>query len=199
MNIRTVAAFDEPGTVEQIARMYQKTFGLDPWNEGYRCPICGRAFPITATTKACQECFCRNEIFVLLVECWPRSKVISDFYREMSKPGAICCIAEDGENILGFAWGYTMSVDENIDDRLEAPGIRQLVHGEFFYLDEIGVLPRHQRQGIGKALLNTILAGKERILLRTLNESQMFHLARKMGGHVVLGISKKRVIMSINR
>ncbi len=196
MSIRKVEPFDDPASVEQIVSVYQEAFGGEPWNEGYLCPICGATFPLVSP-KTCKSCFDRNGIFVLLVGRWPKSKVVSDFYREMAKPKALCFVAEEDNKVVAFAWGYKIEMSEDTDAELEAPGLHKLVCGEYFYLDEVAVLPTYQRQGVGKELLENIFAGQKRVLLRTLKESQMFRLTKKLGGKALLDVSRGRVIMAL--
>jgi GNAT superfamily N-acetyltransferase len=186
--------------VQGIVSVYRQAFGGEPWNEGYVCPVCGDAFPFTQADVACPSCAARGES-VLLVEYWPTSKVMSDFYREMKKPEALCLVARnDDGKVVGFIWGYKVVVDDHIDDYLEAPGLSRLVSGEFFYLDDAAVLPEYQRKGIGKNLIAHMLRiqpGKD-ILARTLDRSQMFRILTDFRGETVLRITRNRVIMAIS-
>ncbi len=60
--------------LEKIASVYQKTFGSEPWNEGYRCPACEKVFPLSCGEKKCPVC-----VKAMLEEYWPIEKIISDF------------------------------------------------------------------------------------------------------------------------
>lgn len=188
------------GTVQGIVAVYRQAFGGEPWNEGYVCPVCGDAFPLARADVFCPSCRARGES-VLLVEYWPISKIMSDFYYEMKKPEALCLVAKnDDGKVVGFIWGYTIVVGEPIDDYLEAPGLSRLIGGEFFYLDDAAVLPEYQRKGIGKNLIAHMLRmqpGKS-ILARTLDQSQMFRILTDFHGKTVLRISRNRVIMAIS-
>jgi GNAT superfamily N-acetyltransferase len=186
--------------VPGIVSVYRKAFGGEPWNEGYVCPVCGDAFPLAQADILCPSCATRGES-VLLVEYWPTSKVISDFYREMKKPEALCLVAKnDDGKVVGFIWGYKIVVGDHIDDYLEAPGLSRLVSGEFFYLDDAAVLPEYQRKGIGKNLIAHMLQMRPRknILARTLDQSQMFRILTDFNGKTVLRITRNRVIMAIS-
>ena len=142
-----------PESVRGIVASYQRTFGGEPWNEGYVCPVCGARirFP---KQRACPSCAARGES-VLLVEYWPASKVMSDFYREMMKPEALCLVAKNDDKIVGFIWGYRIVVDEHIDDYLESPGLSRLISGEFFYLDDAAVFPNTSFAVSGKGSSRT--------------------------------------------
>jgi GNAT superfamily N-acetyltransferase len=186
--------------VRSIVLVYRKAFGGEPWNEGYVCPVCGDAFPLAEIRALCPSCATRGES-VLLVEYWPTSKVISDFYREMKKPEALCLVAKnDAGKVVGFIWGYKIVVDEHIDDYLEAPGLSRLIGGEFFYLDDAAVLPEYQRKGIGKNLIAHMLRMRpqKNILARTLDQSQMFRILTDFNGKTVLDITRNRVIVVIS-
>ena len=189
-----------PETVRGIVAVYRQAFGGEPWNEGRVCPVCGETFSLTRAEVWCPSCAARQES-VILADYWPASKVMSDFYREMKKPEALCLVAKDGDKVVGFIWGYKIIVDEHIDEYLEAPGLSRLIGGEFFYLDDAAVLPEYQRKGIGKNLIAHMLRMRpgENILARTLDQSQMFRILTDFRGKTVLRISRNRVIMAISR
>ncbi|MDD4625211.1 MAG: GNAT family N-acetyltransferase [Candidatus Pacebacteria bacterium] len=185
----------QKGALEDIASVYQKTFGSDPWNEGYRCPVCEKVFPLSCKEKECPSC-----AKAILEEYWPIEKIISDFLTEMAKPKSLCLAALANGKIIGFAWGYEIIVDPSIDLRLEAPGLHQLASGVYFYLDEAAILPPFQNKGIGKKLIQRIFMeqNQSNILLRTLNGSRMFQIIQKMDGKPALLISRDRVIMTLD-
>jgi GNAT superfamily N-acetyltransferase len=197
--IQQVEPFSDSETVRGIVAAYQRTFGGEPWNEGYICPVCGDAFPSAKTEVLCPSCAKQGKS-VLLVDYWPASKITSDFYREMGKPEAFCLAAKDGESIVGFVWGYRMVVDEHIDDYLESPGLSRLISGTFFYLDDVAVVPEYQFRGIGKRLVARTLQerSQKNILARTLDGSRMFRILTGFNGKTVLHITRNRVIMAIS-
>ncbi len=198
MEIVRMMPFVEPETVWEIAEAYRLTFGGEPWNEGYKCPVCESVLPLAMNARTCPACEAKGKQ-VLLAEHWPIGKIISDFYGEMSRAGAVCFIARAEGALVGFAWGYEMDVLPETDVHLEAPGLYRLLRGQFFYLDEVAVLPALQGRGIGKDLVRNIVLSQDQpnIILRTLYGSQMFHLARHMRGETILHISRQRVIMTI--
>ncbi len=199
MNIRRIEPFCEPEVVKHLAWVYQQTFGREPWNEGYQCPVCKDVFSLSFGEKICPTCFNLGKT-ILLTPYWPPGKVISDFYQEMLKPEALCLVAQKGKNIVGLVWGYVVTITQETELHLEAPGLSDLLKGDFFYLDEAAVLPAYQRKGIGKKLICQIFSTQrnKKILLRTLKGSQMFYLIKGLGGKAILKISRGRVIMSLN-
>ena len=197
MQIRRLEPLSEPYKVNSIADVYRKAYGGIPWNEGFVCPLCKKDFPLISDSKLCPECEKKSRK-VLLVDYWPISKVVSDFYREMQKPEAICIVVEEGVYVVGFAWGYRVTANPELNEQLDAPGLSDLIKDDFFYLDECALEPAFQGVGIGRMLIRRILEEKlqKRVLLRTLNDSPMYSLAKRFGCETVQRISRGRVIMT---
>ncbi|MFA6521817.1 MAG: GNAT family N-acetyltransferase, partial [Candidatus Gracilibacteria bacterium] len=177
MKIIKINPFEQPQMVGAIASVYQQSFGGEPWNEGYLCPLCESVFASTPTLSTCPKCT-EQSLSVLVVEYWPISKVVSDFYREMKNPNPICTVAQSDDGVIGFAWGYQVSAGSDLDKYLDAPDLRQSLRGDFFYLDECALTPFHQGRGVGKLLVKQIFREQKqgRILLRTMNDSRMYNL-----------------------
>jgi GNAT superfamily N-acetyltransferase len=199
ISMHQIEPFSDQETVRGIVAAYQRTFGGEPWNEGYVCPVCRDIFPLTQAGGDCPLCVQRGKS-VLLNEYWPTEKVFSDFNREMEKPEALCLVAKDGDTVVGFIWGYRIVVDEQLDDYLESPGLSQLIGGSFFYLDDAAVIPEYQLHGIGKKLVARMLViqPERNVLGRTLNGSRMFRILTDFGGKTVLHITRNRVIITIS-
>ncbi len=197
MEIRKLNWWSEPYKVRSIADVYRKAYGGIPWNEGYICPLCKKDVPLIFDTKLCPECEKKSRK-VLLVDYWPMSKVVSDFYNEMQKPEAICVVVEEGAYVVGFAWGYRVTANPELNEELDAPGLSDLINGDYFYLDECALEPAFQGVRIGRMLIRRIFEEKlqKRVLLRTLNDSSMYSLAKRFGCETVKCISRGRVIMT---
>ncbi len=194
MEFIKINPFKQPETVKAIALVYQQAFGDEPWNEGYLCPVCKKVFPRTTSIEICSSCN------VLVIEYWPISKIIQDFYHEMMKPGSVCVIVQSYEKVIGFAWGYRVSVSLDLDKHLNAPNLHhQLLDGDFFYLDECALVPAYQGKGIGKLLVSCILREQKQkeILLRTMGDSRMENIIKNRGGEIVQRISRGRIIMKL--
>lgn len=147
------------GTILSLAKAYQKVFSTDSsWNEFYKCPKCDSSFPESYKETECS--YCKKEGYsVPLVEYWPISVILGDFYKEMAKKDAICVIAvNEKKEIIGFCWGYFVKVGENLEKHLEAPGLVKSIRNEgvndeyVAYQDEIAVVPEYQGKGIAKKL-----------------------------------------------
>ena len=194
--------FSQPDDVMGIALVYQKAFGGNPWNEGYVCPVCKTTFADDRSLWGyCTHCRDNIGYLVKTLRCWPIHKILTDFYQEMLKPGAVCLTMKNKCGIIAFAWGYEVEVDTSLDKYLEAPALSKLIKGSFLYLDECAVLPDWQGKGCGKALMEVFI-GKAKetqynVLLRTMKNSVMHKMVVKLGGKVVQDISRKRVIMLI--
>jgi GNAT superfamily N-acetyltransferase len=198
MEITAISPFKQPEVVEAIASVYQQAFGGDPWNEGYLCPLCGSVYARVTGIKVCPACT-QGSREVLVVEYWPKSIIVSDFYREMCKPDALCLVAYLKSEIIGFAWGYRVFVNQEYDSYVEAPNLHKLLQGDFFYLDECALVPEYQGKGLGTVLAKHIFREQKerRVLLRTMNSSRMCTMVQHAGGEIVQHISRGRVIMQL--
>jgi len=102
-----------------------------------------------------------------------------------SNPNTVFVIAQEGSSIIGFAQGSKIHADQ-APGFLRGVGARELCGDEYFYLDTVVVSPWHQKQGIGKKLIEQILNTQtcRNTLLWTQKDSAMFQLIIKMGGKV---------------
>lgn len=133
-------------------------------------------------------------------ESWEINTIISDFKKEMKKPEAVCVIAQLHKKIIGFTWGYKISSNPMLDKHLDASGLHKILSGDYFYLDEVAIIPDLQKKGIGGELINKIFGEQtyEQVLLRTKEDGPMFKLITKRGGEIIQHISQNRVIMKIS-
>lgn len=133
-------------------------------------------------------------------ESWEIDNIVSDFEKEMRKPEAICLVAEINNRVIGFTWGYKVFSGYKLDVHLDAPDLHNKLDGEYFYLDEVAVIPGYQKKGIGRKLVTQIFDAQahRNVLLRTKLEGPMFKLIIKMGGETIQHISRDRVIMKIS-
>jgi GNAT superfamily N-acetyltransferase len=190
MKIREINPFKDTATVSGILHAYQHAFGHAPWNEGFTCTACTSTYPLSHLEKHCARCG------GLLKEYWPEDRILHDFNTEMRNPGSTCIVAEEHTSVIGFAWGYGLTINQGTSDKLDAPNLHTLLSGNLFYLDEIAVLPVYQGKGIGRKLMEKITPRDKPALLRTLRKSPMQRLASSLGWSDTMSISKDRVIMT---
>jgi GNAT superfamily N-acetyltransferase len=198
MEVRKVKVLSEPFTVWEIAGVYQTAFAHEPWLEGYRCPLCNSVFGFTAHLSLCPNCR-KEDMLINLIEYWPISRVITDFYTENTKENAICLVAEEDGSAVGFAWRYRFDISPSTEVKISATGLSKIYMRSVFYLDECAVLPKLQGQGIGKTLIQEILKKQpyDIMILRTLEGSLMQKLIEGLGGEYILPVSEGRIIMKI--
>lgn len=196
MDIRRVSVLSEPATVQEIADNYRIAYGHEPWKEGFICPVCRYTVALNAKHQICPKCL-EMEKLIVMVDRWPVSSVVTDFYRENQTAGSICLVAEEDNKIRGFAWGYPITMSVSAGLKLDAPGLEDIVDGNIFYLDECAVLPKYQKLGIGTMLVREIFARHpySKLILRTLADSPMQKLIERLGGRKIMSISENRIIM----
>lgn len=188
-------ALRDVSTVSSIVSLYQNIFGHEPWGEGYRCPVCNARYERSHKGRTCEAC--EPRYIILLVEYWPRSRVLENFYTEMVKPQATCLLAKSEEGIVGFAWGYTILMSEEESLRLEAPGLHHKFYKDFFYIDEVALTSVYRGKGIGTHLVSALADSRKLdIMWRVLRDSPAHKIMQKMGGSVVQDLSDGRVLMA---
>lgn len=198
VQVTCIEPFKNPREVAAIVSIYQQSFGNEPWNEGYKCPVCEHVIPLGSSNEICEVCRMQGDLIPML-PYWPTERVLRDFYREMGKKDAVCLVARTQEIVVGFAWGYEIGMDESTSAHLGAPDLHLVRSGTFPYLDEVAVCSSHRRKGIGELLTRAFVShyANGTVILRTLSESPMFQLVRKMRGSVLCNISRNRVIAEI--
>jgi GNAT superfamily N-acetyltransferase len=187
----------QPDTVADIVDVYRDVFTEDPWNEGFECPKCGTAYHKRAKKRLCDSEECKG-LRVMLVEPWTVSRVTSDIYRETTTAGAKCLLAYKRRRLVGFAWGYPKTVTPEVCKKLDASGLEQQLRGDYFYVDEVAVLPNYRKRGIATRLFAKLIDGENnRVFLRThAGTKSLRPLAEKAGMKIVMSISRNRVIMA---
>lgn len=196
IEIKKIDPFQDHQLIPQIARVYRETFAANPWYEGAKCPVCeGREF-VSMIGSVCP--YCSPEKKVIMLEFWPEAEVVRDFYKEMSKPEAVCLVAIQMGCVAGFAWGYQLKINREVCQKL---GAEHLLHrhafDEVFYIDEVAVHPDYQSRGIGKSLTTMIIEGQALPkLLRTKAGSKMQDISLSLGGKIITDASDDRVMIS---
>lgn len=88
-------------------------------------------------------------------EAWSANDVENDLRFAEAQQDSIVLVAQDGRELLGFTWGYRISL-------VKFPFLDGLVDDRANYMDEIAVSRRLRRQGVGKLLVMTYLEAVER-------------------------------------
>jgi len=118
--------------------------------------------------------------------------------------------ALDGDRLAGFAYGNTprpgQGWHDHVRDALPEAHYRAWLPGSF-QLAEMAVAPDCQRQGIGRRLHDSLLAGvpHERAVLTTMTaETTAYHLYRSRGwivlleGHYFPGVARPYSILGLD-
>ena len=119
---------------------------------------------------------------------WRPESVAQDLSREMLNPDAAAFLAVQGERVIGFTHGYSVSCEE----LREIAGNNLLGHlfeerGRVYYVDELGVAASYRGRGISLCLTAPLIEharsrGIGRVTLRTDIEAPAArHVYRKLG------------------
>ena len=150
---------EQHGMIPGVIRCYQTVFAEHPWQEWLFCKKCKNSYGSEAAGWLLERDFlCCDEP---LTEFWPASKVGLDLKNELHKernPEASCWLATHNGIVVGFCWGYPVTV-EKLELKLGLPGIAARLKSEYgvsqvAYQDELGVLSPYRGQGIAKQLFH---------------------------------------------
>lgn len=164
---------------QQMATVYKKAFGGDPWYEVGVCQECGK---FTSSISICQSCSSNS-----ISEAYPTENLIDIYFPEQMLqvyvPGMLS-IAKSNSEVVGFTTGGLIELQRLIDKKYVGDltilnsilDQTQLTPGSLvFYDNETCVNMDYQGKGIGKELgtqrMNTsIQMGAELICGRTVNQ-----------------------------
>lgn len=97
---------------------------------------------------------------------------------------AICILLLEGRELSGFAHGYKVYADQE----LERFGIktRRILNGDYFFIERIFIEPHDNWQDTGRKLIEQILNTQtcKEILLCVEKESPAFEVIVTMGGEI---------------
>lgn len=143
-----------PELLTQLVTAYQDVFSTSPWFEWKICPVCqskwGREQASEIPDLMCPTCG------KPLADFWPSTIVKHDIYKELSLPDATCWIALAQGKVIGFCWGYSLTLLE-LERKLSIDCAATL-HTSFngvsrvAYQDEIGVIAPYRGRYIGYEL-----------------------------------------------
>jgi len=137
--------------MNQLVACYRAVFADEPWNEWKICPVCKKKWGIKQVPELEKSGYVHCDKVV--EDFWPRDIVRADIQNEISRE-ASCWIAHHNESVIGFCWGYPISLDK-LEEKLKLPGFatnakRSGFPDEVAYHDEIGVKKEYRMHGIAK-------------------------------------------------
>jgi ribosomal protein S18 acetylase RimI-like enzyme len=146
--------------------------------------------------KCYQDVFAGSPWF----ESWPYEQVRADLYHEIN-PDASGWIASDEDQVVGFCWGYPITMHE-LEKKIKIScgiDLGQTVA----YQDEVGVLPEYRGQKIAKAMVlyrlrDFMSRGLTYGVVRTKESpvpSQTFHWYIRLGYNILARYPNGRVVM----
>lgn len=103
---------------------------------------------------------------------------------------AVCIVQLKKEKLIGFAWGYKIPADQE----LEGFGIktRRILDDDYFFIERIFIEPHADWQDTGRKLIEQILNIQtcKEILLCVEKENHAFEAIVKMGGEIAWSIRR---------
>lgn len=136
----------------QIVECYRDVFADAPWHEWLQCSRCKKYWGIKDLGLLVSAGF--RHCNMPLVDFWPREHVTHDLQTEITE-NASCWLAMDGEKVIGFCWGYPITITKlvsklgiPVDDSLQADR-----NGLVAYQDEVGVRTSYRGNKIAKTMV----------------------------------------------
>lgn len=124
--------------MEDVASLYSDIFREKPWSENFK-PV---------------------EVMKIMFEQFFGYKTVMAF--------AAVQVGFRQREVVGFIWMYEISIGDLKEGTRFSPELKFLFEGNqrVFYLQEVGVAPKHRRKGIGERLITKLLkkARKHRVV-----------------------------------
>ena len=138
----------------QVVECYREVFSDTPWHEWLRCAVCNKYWG--ACDRALLASYQFRHCDTPLVDFWPREQVIADLFHEIA-PDSSCWIAMEECRVVGFCWGYPITLQE-LENKLgntfsHAVGIPVESTQLVAYQDEVGVLSAYRGRKIAKKMV----------------------------------------------
>lgn len=179
-----------------IAGLYADVFSGPPWNEFTLCPNDKTFFgKETKPGDLCRKC--NKE----LIPAYPLDKTQNYILKEYLRPNGIVLIAKNGNEMVGFAWGFsyekplefasekyrTEDMQQKVISVLENNGIDK----KFFYFSEAGVVENFRGYGLSNQLSRLLFEQGEKlkypVVMRTNCCSPMVKIANNFEMKLVYG------------
>ncbi len=137
-------------TLRQVARLDNKIFCGEPWNEGTFCESCGG---MQGHGPACNTCG------ILAISVDERSILIGS---ELQNKNSKIAIIKDGEEVVGYGWGYQYdSVEDFVSSKYQKSETQQAVKAainnfgissSFYYYSGMGIDMDYRGQGLSNIM-----------------------------------------------
>lgn len=134
----------------KLIECYRQVFGSAPWYEWKRCVNCNTKWGILESKEISTHCH------VPVVDFWLPEQVEKDILYEVTEE-ASCWVAFDGDDLIGFTWGYPITPDM-LEKKLELSGVQKDIETYFgkleyvAYQDELGVQEQWREKNIASEL-----------------------------------------------
>lgn len=146
---------DDTKLLTQLIECYRDVFADGPWHEWLMCPVCKKYWGIRDRNALASSRF--QHCDTPLVDFWSKESVASDLRHEITSESS-CWLAMNGDDIVGFCWGYPITVINlekklgiSFSDRLK---INPKNNGLIAYQDEVGVLSTYRGHKIAKMMIS---------------------------------------------
>lgn len=143
-----------PAQMRQLITAYQDVFSTSPWSEWKTCLTdklkWGREQANEVPDLQCPKCS------KALTDYWPSEVIEHDIRKELSLPNATCWLALADGKVIGFCWGYSLTLAE-LEAKL-GTACANAFHASFngtprvAYQDEIGVIAPYRGRHIASKL-----------------------------------------------
>lgn len=168
-----------------ITSIYARAFAAPPWNEAY-VDKDGKYYGLEFTSRVDQ---------LRLKPAYPQNQVYQYLTQELSQSHPILIVAEKSGSLLGFCWGFTISISQLVDTKYQSISsqdrsklVRAINHhtgraDQIFYFSECAVDPKYQNQGIGTLLVTSLYQHHPQnfdFLVRTHHQSPMVHIVENL-------------------
>lgn len=169
-----------------VTSLYADVFAAPPWNEAFKCTVCGKSFPSAGKNSMC----CGETVCEYYPYAETKASIERCFQKTRSRIALVLSPSSDGR-LAGFAWGWEESFASLSSTKLELRpeefeelsrkcGIN--ADDPLFYFSEFGVRQELRGKGFGKTMYRELFASIDRsdvrgILMRTSKQSPAFHVA----------------------
>lgn len=139
----------------QIVGCYQEVFAEEPWDEWKRCSVCGQKWGLGE--KSAVQSLGFEHCDKPVVDYWPADQIQAELLADIER-GASCWLALDGDQVIGFCWGYPLDLKQ-LEEKLKLDDAIVSLRGTFpdiqrvAYQDELGILKPYRGRKIAKQLV----------------------------------------------